>query len=174
MGIVDRVGPNVHNLQVGQRVVASFQIACGECSYCKQKLSSMCDRTNSSGCVLFLSPFPSYILVNASAKNRLQNAMYGHRDAGFFGYSHFTGGFPGGQAEYVRVPKGNVNLLPIPDSVPDEKALYLSDILPTSYHAVVDVGVKEGDVVGIWVRFPLVKPRRAGLLIMGGWSGCRV
>jgi threonine dehydrogenase-like Zn-dependent dehydrogenase len=103
--------------------------------------------------------------------------MYGHRDAGFFGYSHFTGGFPGGQAEYVRVPKGNVNLLPIPDSVPDEKALYLSDILPTSYHAVVDVGVKEGDVVGIWVRFPLVKPRycsRAGLLMMGGRSGYRV
>lgn len=80
--------------------------------------------------------------------------MYGHRDAGFFGYSHFTGGFPGGQAEYVRVPKGNVNLLPIPDAVPDEKALFLSDIIPTSYHAVVDVGVKKGDVVGIWVRFP--------------------
>ncbi|KAJ7085620.1 GroES-like protein [Mycena crocata] len=134
MGIVDRVGPNVKNIHVGQRVVASFQIACGECSYCKQKLSSMCDRTNSSG---------------------LQNAMYGHRDAGFFGYSHFTGGFPGGQAEYVRVPKGNVNLLPIPDAVPDEKALFLSDIIPTSYHAVVDVGVKKGDVVGIWGLGPI-------------------
>ncbi|KAJ7285223.1 GroES-like protein [Mycena rebaudengoi] len=134
MGIVDRVGPNVKNIKIGQRVVASFQIACGECSYCKQKLSSMCDRTNSSG---------------------LQNAMYGTRDAGFFGYSHFTGGFPGGQAEYVRVPKGNVNLLPIPDSVPDELALYLSDILPTSYHAVVDVGVKKGDVVGIWGLGPI-------------------
>ncbi|KAJ6572755.1 GroES-like protein [Mycena vulgaris] len=134
MGVVDRVGPNVKNVHVGQRVVASFQIACGECSYCKQKLSSMCDRTNSSG---------------------LQNAMYGHRDAGFFGYSHFTGGFPGGQAEYVRVPKGNVNLLPIPDSVPDEKALFLSDIMPTSYHAVADVGVKEGDVVGIWGLGPI-------------------
>ncbi|KAJ7082581.1 GroES-like protein [Mycena epipterygia] len=134
MGIVDRVGPNVHNIHVGQRVVASFQIACGECSYCKQKLSSMCDRTNTSG---------------------LQNAMYGHRDAGFFGYSHLTGGFPGGQAEYVRVPKGNVNLLPIPDGIPDEKALFLSDILPTSYHAVVDVGVKPGDVVGIWGLGPI-------------------
>lgn len=77
--------------------------------------------------------------------------MYGHRDAGFFGYSHFTGGFPGGQAEYVRVPFGEVNLLRIPDNVPDEHALYLSDIFPTSYHAVVDTGVKEGDVVGIWV-----------------------
>ncbi|KAJ6523463.1 GroES-like protein [Mycena vulgaris] len=134
MGVVDRVGPNVKNIRVGQRVVASFQIACGECSYCKQKLSSMCDRTNTSG---------------------LQNAMYGHRDAGFFGYSHFTGGFPGGQAEYVRVPKGNVNLLPIPDSIPDEKALFLSDILPTSYHAVVDVGVTKGDVVGIWGLGPI-------------------
>ena len=77
--------------------------------------------------------------------------MYGQRDAGFFGYSHFTGGFPGGQAEYVRVPFGNVNLLPIPDDVSDERAIYLSDVLPTSYHAVVDTGVKKGDVVGIWV-----------------------
>lgn len=134
MGIVDRIGPNVKNLQVGQRVVASFQIACGECEYCKQKLSSFCDRTNPSS---------------------LQNAMYGHRDAGFFGYSHFTGGFPGGQAEYVRVPKGNVNLLPIPDGVSDEKALYLSDVLATSYHTVMDTGVNEGDIVGVWGLGPI-------------------
>ena len=79
------------------------------------------------------------------------NAMYGHRDAGFFGYSHLTGGFAGGQAEYVRVPFGDVNLLPIPDDISDEQAIYLSDVLPTSYHAVVDTGVQEGDVVGIWV-----------------------
>ncbi|KAF9482310.1 GroES-like protein [Pholiota conissans] len=134
MGIIDKIGPGVTDLHPGQRVVASFQIACGECEYCKQKLSSFCDRTNNSS---------------------LQNAMYGQRDAGFFGYSHFTGGFPGGQAEYVRVPKGKINLLPIPDSIPDEKALYLSDILPTSYHAVVDTGVKKGDVVGIWGLGPL-------------------
>jgi threonine dehydrogenase-like Zn-dependent dehydrogenase len=55
MGIVDRVGPNVKNIHVGQRVVASFQIACGECSYCKQKLSSMCDRTNTSGYAILIS-----------------------------------------------------------------------------------------------------------------------
>lgn len=79
------------------------------------------------------------------------NAMYGHRDAGFFGYSHLTGGFAGGQAEYVRVPFGENNLLPVPGCVSDEQVLYLSDILPTSYHAVVDTGVNEGDVVGIWV-----------------------
>ena len=79
------------------------------------------------------------------------NAMYGHRDAGFFGYSHLTGGFAGGQAEYVRVPFGEVNLLPVPEGVSPEQALYLSDILPTSLHAVEDTGVKEGDVVGVWV-----------------------
>ncbi|KAF9553311.1 GroES-like protein [Agrocybe pediades] len=134
MGIVDKVGPNVTNIKPGQRVVASFQIACGDCKFCKQKLSSFCDRTNTS---------------------TLQKEMYGQADAGFFGYSHFTGGYAGGQAEYVRVPKGNVNLLPIPDSVPDEKALYLSDILPTSYHAVVDTGVEKGDVVGVWGLGPI-------------------
>ncbi|KAF8903949.1 GroES-like protein [Gymnopilus junonius] len=134
MGIVDKVGPNVHNLHPGQRVVASFQIACGECEYCKQKLSSFCDRTNNSS---------------------LSDKVWGQRDAGFFGYSHMAGGYPGGQAEYVRVPKGNVNLLPIPDTVSDEKAIYLSDILPTSYHAVVDTGVEKGDVVGIWGLGPI-------------------
>jgi hypothetical protein len=76
--------------------------------------------------------------------------MYGTRDAGFFGYSHFTGGFLGGQAEHVHVPFGNVNLLPIPDNVTDEQVLYLSDVLPTSCHSVVDTGVENGDVVGIW------------------------
>ncbi|KAF8747660.1 GroES-like protein, partial [Rhizoctonia solani] len=128
----NRVGENVKNLKPGQRVVASFQIACGQCSYCKQKLSSMCDKTNNSS---------------------LQNAMYGTRDAGFFGYSHFTGGFPGGQAEYV--PYGNVNLLPIPDNVTDEQAIYLSDVIPTSYHCVVDTGVKEGDIVAVWGLGPI-------------------
>lgn len=77
--------------------------------------------------------------------------MYGTRDAGFFGYSHFTGGFAGGQAEYVRVPFADYNLLSIPDGLADEQVIYLSDVLPTSYHTVVDTGVKIGDVVGIWV-----------------------
>jgi threonine dehydrogenase-like Zn-dependent dehydrogenase len=81
--------------------------------------------------------------------------MYGHRDAGFFGYSHFTGGFPGGQAEYVRVPKGNVNLLPVPEGVPDEKVIYLSDVLSTAYHCVMDTGVQEGDTVGVWGLGPI-------------------
>ncbi|KAI5452146.1 hypothetical protein NCC49_001084 [Naganishia albida] len=134
MGVVDSVGPGVTKLKKGDRVVVSFQIACGECRYCKQKLSSFCDRTNDSS---------------------LMQTMYGQRDAGFFGYSHFTGGFPGGQAEWVRVPFGDVNCLKIPDDVSDEKALYLSDVLPTSYHCVVDTGVKEGDVVGVWGLGPI-------------------
>ena len=78
--------------------------------------------------------------------------MYGSRDAGFFCYSHFTGGFAGGQAEYVRVPYKEVNRLVVQDEVKGEQALFLSDVLPTSYHAVEDTGVKKGDVVGIWVR----------------------
>jgi len=92
-GIIASVGPAVKTLNVGDRAVASFQIACGECFYCKKKLSSMCERTNS----------------NEDAKQ-----LYGRRTAGMFGYSHFTGGFAGGQAEYVRVPYGDVNLLQLP------------------------------------------------------------
>jgi len=76
--------------------------------------------------------------------------MYGTVDSGIFGYSHFTGGFPGGQSEFVRVPFANANVLKIPAEVPDEKALFLSDILPTSYHNVVDTGVLKGDTVAIW------------------------
>lgn len=81
--------------------------------------------------------------------------MYGGQTAGMFGYSHFTGGFAGGQAEYVRVPLGDVNLLRIPDDVPDEKALYLSDVLATSYNCVKDTAVYKGDEVAIWGAGPI-------------------
>nr|KIR45870.1 hypothetical protein I312_04840 [Cryptococcus bacillisporus CA1280] len=134
MGIIDRVGPSVNHLKIGDRVVVSFQIACGTCRYCQQKLSSFCDRTNDSS---------------------VSGNMWGQRDSAFFGYGHLTGGWPGGQAEYVRVPFGEVNCLKVPAEVPDEQALYLSDILPTSYHAVVDTGVQKGDIVGIWGLGPI-------------------
>ncbi|KAK1810353.1 hypothetical protein LTR12_015273 [Friedmanniomyces endolithicus] len=133
-GIVDSKGAEVTNLDIGQRVVASFQIACGDCYYCAQKLSSQCERTNS---------------------NTIEKGMYGGNTAGMFGYSHFTGGFAGGQAEYVHVPLGDVNLLKLPDDVPDEKGLYLSDVVCTSWNCVVDTGVKEGDVVAIWGAGPI-------------------
>ena len=113
---------------------------CGECSFCKEGLTSMCDRTNSSA---------------------LQEKLYGRPFAGLFDYSHFTGGYAGGQAEYVRAPFADVNLLKIPDSVPDEKALYLSDIIPTSYHATVCAVVKEGKSVchlGSWPHRLVIMP----------------
>jgi threonine dehydrogenase-like Zn-dependent dehydrogenase len=128
------VGPAVKKVKVGDRAVASFQIACGKCYYCKKKLSSMCERTNSS---------------------EKAYKLYGRRTAGMFGYSHFTGGFAGGQAEYVRVPYGDVNLLQLPDDIPDEKGLYLSDVLATSWNAVVDTRVEEGDTVAIWGAGPV-------------------
>lgn len=134
MGVVESVGPEVHNVKPGDRVVASFQIACGECSFCKEGLSSMCDRTNSSS---------------------IQEKLYGKPFAGLFGYSHFAGGYAGGQAEFVRCPFADVNLLKIPDSVPDEKALFLSDIVPTSYHSTVCAEVKEGKSVAIWGLGPI-------------------
>ncbi|KAN0096320.1 GroES-like protein [Hyaloscypha variabilis] len=133
-GVVESMGPAVKGLKEGDRVVASFQIACGECYYCKKKQSSQCEKTNS---------------------NTLENGMYGGRTAGMFGYSHFTGGFAGGQAEYVRVPYGDVNLLKLPANVPDEKGLYLSDVLCTSWNCVVDTGVEKGDVVAIWGAGPI-------------------
>ncbi|KAL2220206.1 putative alcohol dehydrogenase [Thermoascus aurantiacus ATCC 26904] len=133
-GVVESVGPAAKKVKVGDRVVASFQIACGECFYCQRKLSSVCDRTNN---------------------NKIANVLYGGRTAGIFGYSHFTGGFAGGQSEYVRVPYGDVNLLQLPDDVPDEKGLYLSDVLCTAWHCVTDTGVKDGDVVAIWGAGPV-------------------
>lgn len=133
-GVVDSVGPSITKVKPGDRVVCSFQIACGSCMYCQKKLSSQCEKTND---------------------NTIENIMYGGRTAGMLGYSHFTGGYAGGQAEYVRVAYGDVNLLKIPDDVPDEKALYLSDVVSTSWNCVVDTGVKEGDVVAIWGAGPI-------------------
>lgn len=133
-GVVDSVGPKISKVKPGDRVVCSFQIACGTCMYCQRKLSSQCENTND---------------------NTIENIMYGGRTAGMLGYSHFTGGYAGGQAEFVRVAYGDVNLLKLPDDVPDEKGLYLSDVLSTSWNAVVDTGVKEGDVVAVWGAGPI-------------------
>ncbi|KAF8643348.1 hypothetical protein AX16_009077 [Volvariella volvacea WC 439] len=133
-GVVESTGSAVRGLSVGDRVVASFHIACGECKYCRIKLTTMCERTNT---------------------NRLENALYGGRTAGLFGYSHLTGGFAGGQAEYVRVPFADVNLMKLPDTIPDEKGLYLSDVLGTAWHCVTDTGVQKDDVVAIWGAGPI-------------------
>lgn len=133
-GIVDSVGANVKNITPGKRYVASFQIACGNCKMCDQKLSSQCQNTNDS---------------------TVQNALFGSRTAGLFGYAHLTGGYAGGQAEYVRVPYGDVNLLELPEDVPDEMGLYLSDVLATAYNAVQDTRVYPKDTVAIWGAGPI-------------------
>ncbi|KAJ3340831.1 hypothetical protein HDU93_006123 [Gonapodya sp. JEL0774] len=134
MGQIDELGDALKNegFKEGDRVVIAFPIGCGYCQYCKQMLSTACENTNASS---------------------VMKRMYGQNTGGIFGYSHFVGGFGGCQAEYVRVPFANYNLLKVPDSVPDEKALYISDIVSTSYHAVYDTGCKEGETIGVWVSY---------------------
>jgi len=129
MGIVEQVGSEVKDFKPGDRVVVSAVIACGTCWYCKRQEFSFCEYTNPS---------------------KEMEELYGHRIAGVFGYSHLTGGYPGGQAEYTRVPFADVNLLKVPSHLPDEKVLFLSDIACTSYHATQLGKVKEGDVVAVW------------------------
>ncbi|KAF9899477.1 hypothetical protein BX616_003013 [Lobosporangium transversale] len=134
IGIVEKVGSAVTAVKPGDRVVAAFNVACGKCQFCQKKQFTACDCTNNSS---------------------VMEKLYGHRTGGVVGYSHFVGGFSGSQAEYCRILYANNNLLKVPDNLPDEKALYLSDIVPTSYHAVWEAGVKEGDVVGVWGLGPI-------------------
>ncbi|KAJ3160642.1 hypothetical protein HDU86_000401 [Geranomyces michiganensis] len=133
MGIVEEVGSAVTKFKKGDRVVAAFNIGCGQCDYCKKKLYTMCDTTNN---------------------NTLMDKLYGGKLGGIAGYGHFGGGFAGGQAEWVRQPFADTNLLAIGDT-PAECALYLSDIVCTAYHAVVRSGAGEGDTVGIWGLGPI-------------------
>lgn len=93
-------GSDVKNFKVGDRVVVSFCISCGECYYCKNEIYTSCDVMNQS---------------------KTQEFLYGHRTGGMFGYSHLLGGYDGGQAEWVRVPVADINCLKIPDHLPDEK-----------------------------------------------------
>jgi threonine dehydrogenase-like Zn-dependent dehydrogenase len=134
MGIVEAVGPEVKNFSVGDRVVCCFDLGCGSCMYCKKNLHSSCDVTNPS---------------------KEQEYLYGHRTGGIHGYSMLTGGWEGGQAEYARVVFADTNLLKIPKENPDEKYLYLSDILPTAWHANVLANTGDGDVVAIWGAGPV-------------------
>src|SRR5205814_4546011 len=107
-----------------------FTIACGNCFFCKGELWSLCDNSN----------------PNAWMAEKL----YGYSTSGLFGYSHLTGGYAGGQAQYARVPYADVGPLKIPDGIPDEKVLFLSDILPTGYMAAENCDIQRGDVIAIW------------------------
>jgi threonine dehydrogenase-like Zn-dependent dehydrogenase len=130
MGEVVELGTMVKNLQVGDRVVVPFPIACGHCFSCQRGLFSLCENSN----------------PNAWMAEKL----WGHSPAGLFGYSHMLGGYAGGQAEYVRVPFADVGPLKIPDGLPDEKVLFLSDILPTGYMAAENCQIQRGDIVAVW------------------------
>ncbi|MBV9990532.1 MAG: glutathione-dependent formaldehyde dehydrogenase [Alphaproteobacteria bacterium] len=130
MGEVVEVGSENKKLKVGDRVVVPFNICCGECFFCKKGQWSCCERSNRTG---------------DKAK-----AMFGHTTAGLFGYSHLTGGYPGGQAQYVRVPFADVCPTKVPDGLTDEQVLFLTDIFPTGYQGAEFAGIEDGDTVAIW------------------------
>jgi len=130
MGNVVEVGPAVTNLSVGDRVVVPFPIACGACNSCAAGLHSLCENSN----------------PNAGMAEKL----WGHASAGMFGYSHLTGGFAGGQAEFVRVPFADVGPIKIESDLPDEKVLFLSDIFPTAYMGAEMCDIQPGDVIAVW------------------------
>jgi threonine dehydrogenase-like Zn-dependent dehydrogenase len=137
MGEVVEVGHGVspERLRVGDRVVVPFPIACGACAACLAELYSCCENSN----------------PNAGMAEKL----FGHPVGGIFGYSHLTGGYAGGQAEYVRVPFADVGPLKIESDVADEEVLFLSDILPTGYMGAEMCGIEPGDVVAVWGAGPV-------------------
>ncbi len=130
MGEVVEVGNEVQNLQVGDRVVVPFNIACGQCFYCQKSLWSLCDNSNPTAGVA--------------------EGLYGYSAAGLFGYSHIFGGYAGGQAEYVRVPFADTGPLKINNGLSDEQVLFLSDIFPTGYMAAENCDIQPGDIVAVW------------------------
>ena len=130
MGEVVDVGSENRKLRVGDRVVVPFTIICGECEQCRRGNFSVCERTNPN--------------------KKLADTMFGHTTAGLFGYTHLTGGFPGGQAEYVRVPYADVAPVKIPNGLSDEQVLFLGDIFPTGWQAVAQCDIKPTDTVAIW------------------------
>ena len=130
MGEVVETGEAVDNLQVGDRVVVPFPIACGNCHYCSTDQHALCDNSNPNAAIA-------------------ENA-YGYSGAALFGYSHMLGGYAGGQAEYVRVPFADVGPMKVPDGLSDEQVLFLTDIFPTGYQAAENCDIEEGDTVAVW------------------------
>jgi threonine dehydrogenase-like Zn-dependent dehydrogenase len=135
MGEVVEAGVKVTKVKVGDRVVVPFNIACGECFFCARELYSLCDKTN-----------PNHKVVEA---------MYGQSPAGLFAYTHLFGGYPGGQAQYIRVPFANVGCFKVPDKLTDEQVLFLGDIFPTGYMAAENCDIESEDTVAIWGGGPV-------------------
>ncbi|HYI86669.1 MAG TPA: zinc-dependent alcohol dehydrogenase, partial [Burkholderiales bacterium] len=135
MGEVMEVGSENKKLKVGDRVVVPFTIICGECEQCRRGNFSVCERTN---------------------RNRaIADKVFGHSTAGLFGYTHLTGGYAGGQAEYVRVPYADVGPVKIPAGIPDDQALFLGDIFPTGWQAAVQCDIQPEDTVAVWGAGPV-------------------
>jgi threonine dehydrogenase-like Zn-dependent dehydrogenase len=130
MGEIVELGSDTKNLKIGDRVVVPFTISCGECFFCQRGFFSGCERSN----------------PNAAQAAKL----WGHSPAGLFGYSHLLGGFPGGQAQYLRVPFADVGPVKVPDGLSDEQVLFLSDIFPTGYMAAEFCDIKGGETIAIW------------------------
>lgn len=130
MGIVVETGKDVRNLKKGDRVVVPFTISCGSCFFCKKGLFSLCDVSNPNA--------------------EMAKKVMGHSPSGLFGYSHMLGGFPGGQAQYLRVPFADVGPLKIESDLTDEQVVFLSDIFPTGYMAAENCDIEPGDTVAVW------------------------
>jgi len=148
MGVVVDAGPAVTALRKGDRVVVPFVIACGNCFFCDRQLYSACETTNPD-------------------RGAIMNKKDLRPGAALFGFSHLYGGVPGGQAEYVRVPKANVGPIKIPDTLVDEKVLFLSDILPTGYQAVLNAGVTLGSTLAIFGAGPVGQMSAACARMLG-------
>jgi threonine dehydrogenase-like Zn-dependent dehydrogenase len=147
MGEVVETGPGVSSLQVGDRVVVPFPIACGHCWACRHELYSACENSN----------------PNAGMAEKL----WGHSGAGIFGYSHLTGGYAGGQAEYARVPYADVGPFKVEDDLTDEQVLFLSDIFPTAYMGAEFCEISGGEVIAVFGAGPVGQLAVASALLLG-------
>ncbi|ODN68486.1 zinc-dependent alcohol dehydrogenase [Methylobrevis pamukkalensis] len=149
MGEVVEVGKGNSRLKKGDRVVVPFVIACGACFHCRKLQYSACDNSN-------------------PAKTAdMPETLFGHQTAGLFGYAHLTGGYAGGQAEYVRVPYADVGPIVVPDELSDDEVLFLSDILPTGWMAAENCEIEEGDTVAVWGCGPVGLFAIQSALLMG-------
>lgn len=148
MGEVVEVGSGVNGkLKKGDRIVVPFTIICGECEQCRRGNFSVCETTNRN--------------------KKMAEKVFGHTTAGLFGYTHLTGGYPGGQAEYLRVPFADTTHIKVPESLSDEQALFLSDILPTGWQAAVQCDIEPDDTVAIWGCGPVGQMAIRSAILLG-------